>query len=101
MKVETYITSPQIIKEVEVSFVGMCTARCRVMADCYSYRVNMVTRKCKLMGEKTGIIENNISGNICSGGYRIFRGGVKIENRENLGQCPNRGGAMGGPVSSA
>ena len=22
------------------------------------------------------------------------RGGVKIENRENLGQCPNRGGGV-------
>ena len=26
------------------------------------------------------------------GGWFILRGVIKIENRENLGQCPNRGG---------
>ena len=24
--------------------------------------------------------------------HQLIRGGIKIENRENLGQCPNRGG---------
>ena len=26
---------------------------------------------------------------------QLIRGGIKIENRENLGQCPNRGGGGG------
>ena len=28
--------------------------------------------------------------------HDALRGGVKIENRENFGQCPNRGGGEGG-----
>ena len=30
----------------------------------------------------------------------LVRGGIKIENRENLGQCPNRGGGVKNPEMS-
>ena len=32
---------------------------------------------------------------ICRRDLFLYRGGIKIENRENLGQCPNRGGGGG------
>ena len=32
---------------------------------------------------------------------KILRGAIKIENRENLGQCPNRGGGRDQDISSS
>merc|ERR1739838_195088 len=79
------------------------------MADCYSYRLSMVTRKCKLMGEKAGIVDNNISGNICAGwqtGYCNDKSGAdqnsgvkylgaKDSKEQCLVDCKKEAGATG------